>query len=134
MPVLPLHVHQRLGLSTFVVGLVTGSQFVASLFTRMWAGHRTDRRGAKHAVVIGLLLAALAGLFYLGSLRFLAIPATSVAILLLGRGVLGAAESFIVTGALSWGLAQMGSAHETDSIPLTEYFPFREFSPSSAAS
>jgi len=29
LPVLPLHVHQGLGLSTFVVGLVTGSQFAA---------------------------------------------------------------------------------------------------------
>ena len=29
LPVLPLHVHQDLGLSTFVVGLVTGSQFAA---------------------------------------------------------------------------------------------------------
>jgi hypothetical protein len=29
MPVLPLHVHQGLGLSTFVVGLVAGSQFAA---------------------------------------------------------------------------------------------------------
>jgi len=32
----------------------------------------------------------------------------SVGILLLGRAVLGVAESFIVTGALSWGLALMG--------------------------
>ena len=31
LPVLPLHVHQELGLGTFVVGLVTGSQFAASL-------------------------------------------------------------------------------------------------------
>jgi hypothetical protein len=31
LPVLPLHVHQGLGLSTFVVGLVTGSQFAAAM-------------------------------------------------------------------------------------------------------
>ena len=37
MPVLPLHVHLDLGLSTFVVGLVSGSQFAASFFSRMWA-------------------------------------------------------------------------------------------------
>ncbi len=35
LPVLPLHVHQDLGLSTFVVGLVTGSQFAASLISRV---------------------------------------------------------------------------------------------------
>src|SRR6266550_4385646 len=38
MPVLPLHVHQGLGLGTFIVGLVAGSQFAASLVSRVWAG------------------------------------------------------------------------------------------------
>jgi MFS family permease len=68
MPVLPLHVHQDLGLSTLVVGLVTGSQFLASLVSRLWAGHQADRRGAKFAVVAGLLAAAASGLLYLVSL------------------------------------------------------------------
>src|SRR4051812_45675227 len=34
MPVLPIHVHQGLGLGTFVVGLVAGSQFTALLLSR----------------------------------------------------------------------------------------------------
>src|SRR5437588_1997607 len=55
LPVLPLHVHQGLGLSTFVVGLVTGSQFAASLISRVWAGRYSDRRGPKRAVIAGLL-------------------------------------------------------------------------------
>ena len=37
MPVLPIHVHDGLGLGTFVVGLVAGSQFAASLISRPWA-------------------------------------------------------------------------------------------------
>ena len=65
LPVLPLHVHQGLGLSTFVVGLVTGSQFAASLISRVWSGHYADRRGAKRAVVVGLLTAVAGGLLYL---------------------------------------------------------------------
>jgi MFS family permease len=108
MPVLPLHVHQGLGLGTFVVGLVAGSQFAASLISRLWAGHHADSKGAKHAVVTGLLLATAAGLLYLLSLRFVDAPMTSVSILLAGRALLGGAESFIITGALSWGLALMG--------------------------
>ncbi len=108
MPVLPLHVHLDLALSTFVVGLVSGSQFAASFFSRMWAGHHADKKGSKHAVVTGLTIAAVSGLLYLLSLRFAASPVISVGILLLGRAVLGVAESFIVTGALSWGLALMG--------------------------
>jgi MFS family permease len=105
LPVLPLHVHQGLGLGTFVVGLVTGSQFAASLVSRVWSGHYADSRGAKRAVVTGLLAAAASGLLYLLSLLFTGAPVTSVAILLLGRALLGGAESFIITGALSWGLA-----------------------------
>lgn len=109
MPVLPLHVHQGLGLGTFIVGLVSGTQFAASLFSRVWAGQHADSKGAKHTVVTGLLVAAAAGLFYLFSLRFAATPEASVAILLLGRALLGGAESFIITGALSWGLALLGA-------------------------
>src|SRR5882724_1988824 len=109
LPVLPLHVHQDLGLSTFVVGLVTGSQFLASIASRVWSGHYADKRGAKRAVVLGLLTAAVSGLLYLLSLAFVGTPWLSVAILLLGRALLGAAESFIITGAVSWGLALAGS-------------------------
>ncbi len=108
LPVLPLHVHQDLGLGTFVVGLVAGAQFAASLLSRFWAGNYADSRGAKRALVTGLLVAAVAGLLYLLSLRFVSEPETSVTILLLGRAVLGVAESFIVTGAFTWGLSLVG--------------------------
>src|SRR5690242_15990317 len=105
IPALPLHVHERLGLGTFVVGLVSGTQFAASLISRVWSGRYADQRGAKRAVVAGLVAAAVAGLLYILSLPFTATPVLSVAILLLGRALLGGAESFIITGAVSWGLA-----------------------------
>jgi MFS family permease len=105
MPVLPLHVHDGLGFGTFVVGLVAGSQFAASLISRPWAGHYSDSRGAKRAAVVGLLATTASGLLYLLSLRFGSSRLTSIAILLLGRALLGGAESFIITAAVSWGLA-----------------------------
>ncbi len=108
MPVLPLHVHDGLGLGTFLVGLVAGSQFAAALITRPWAGGYADRRGAKRAVVVGLLAAAVSGALYLLSLQFLATPVTSAAILVLGRLLLGGAESVMITGGVSWGLALAG--------------------------
>jgi MFS family permease len=92
-----------------VVGVVAGSQFAVSLITRLWAGHHADTRGAKRAVVVGLIAGAVAGLLYLLSLRFVGTPVMSIAILLLGRALLGGAESFIITGALSWGLALVGA-------------------------
>src|SRR5437764_14871559 len=98
LPVLPLHVHQSLGLGTFFVGLVTGSQFAAALLTRMWAGSFADTRGAKRAVSVGMCTSSLAGLLYLASLAVMHASALSGALLLAGRFVLGAGESFIITG------------------------------------
>jgi hypothetical protein len=111
LPVLPLHVHQSLGLSTFVVGLITGSQFVAALISRVWSGHYADSRGAKRAVLAGLLAAVAGGLLYLVSLRFIGTPGASATILLVGRALLGAAESFIITGGVTWGLVLAGPAN-----------------------
>ena len=63
----------------------------------------------------GLLTATAAGLLYLLSLHFVSEPAVSVAILLLGRALLGAGESFIITGAQTWGLA-LGRSRNTGKV------------------
>src|SRR4051812_6179762 len=115
MPVLPLHVHNGLGLGTFVVGLVAGSQFAASLVSRPLAGSFSDSRGAKRGVIVGVLAATASGLLYLLSLRFTEAPLISVGILLVGRGLLGTAESFIITAAVSWGLA-LADARSTGKV------------------
>jgi MFS family permease len=108
MPVMPLHVHSGLGLGTFMVGLVAGSQFAAAILSRVWAGRYADTRGPKTAVIAGLIIAAAAGLLYFVSLEFIGRPAVAVAILLGGRALLGVGESFIITGAQSWGLSVVG--------------------------
>jgi MFS family permease len=105
IPALPLHVHDGLGLGTLAVGLVSGSQFGASLVSRVWSGRFADRQGAKLAVIFGLVAAAVSGALYLISLQFIDAPLLSASILLLGRALLGGGESFIITGAVSWGLA-----------------------------
>jgi MFS family permease len=109
MPVLPVYVHQALGLSTFMVGLVAGTQFGATLLSRLWAGRYADTHGAKRAVMVGLVVAGGAGFLYLVSVQFAGTPNTSVAILLLGRALLGVMESFVITGALTWGIARAGA-------------------------
>src|SRR5882724_1115038 len=82
LPVLPLHVHDGLGFGTFVVGLVAGCQFAASLLSRVWAGSFADRHGAKRGVTVGLIGAAISGLLYLLSVAFTRSPVVSVTILL----------------------------------------------------
>ncbi|MDQ0470048.1 arabinose transporter [Labrys wisconsinensis] len=111
LPALPLHVRNELGLGTFVVGLVAGCQFLASLLSRIWAGVYSDTRGSKRAVAVGLLMAAASGLLYFLSLAFVDAPLASVAILMAGRALLGGGESFVITGAQSWGLALAGPSN-----------------------
>ncbi|MGY3356302.1 MFS family permease [Bradyrhizobium sp. GM0.4] len=50
-------------------------------------------------------------MLYLLSFRFSGSPVVSIAILLLGRALLGGAESFIITAAVSWGLALAHSSN-----------------------
>jgi MFS family permease len=59
--------------------------------------------------MVGLAGASISGLLYLLSLSFLSAPRISIGVLLAGRAVLGAAESFIITGATTWGLARVGT-------------------------
>jgi MFS family permease len=108
LPVLPLHLHYTLGLSPVVVGIAVGAQFAAALLSRAWAGGLADIRGSKHAIITGLAISAMSGMAYLASLAFMATPAISLGVLLLGRVLLGCSESLIITGALSWGISLVG--------------------------
>ncbi|GAB7551272.1 MFS transporter [Novosphingobium sp. 11B] len=104
LPVLPLHVHDTLGFGPFVVGLVAGGQFVAALVSRFWAGRLADTRGPKQAVSLGLIAAVASGVCYLGSLALLPAPLWSVTVLIVGRTLLGGAESLVITGGMLWAL------------------------------
>ncbi|MFL6967231.1 arabinose transporter [Pseudomonas alvandae] len=111
LPVLPLHVHDTLGMGTLVIGLVVGAQFAAALLSRAWAGNFADMRGGKRAVMAGLVTAAVSALVYLLSLAFVATPVLSVWLLLVGRVLLAVGESLVVTGALGWGIGLVGPQH-----------------------
>lgn len=110
LPVLPLHVKNDLGFGTFIVGLVAGAQFAASLISRVWSGSYSDRRGAKRAWWPGLSLLPFQD-YCTVSLWFVGMPVLSVGVLLAGRAILGGAESFIITGAVAWGLALVDKEH-----------------------
>jgi len=116
LPVLPLHVHQRLGMSPFVVGLVAGSQFAAALLSRLWAGRITDTHGAKRAVLMGLIAAIAGAVFYLISLLLVETPGISVGVLLIGRALVGGAESLIITGSMLWGLRRLSPDRSAQAI------------------
>ena len=105
---LPLYVHAQLGYSASVVGAIAGAQFASALISRLWAGRHSDRHGPKAAMVVGLVMAMLAGLAYLTSVALQARPDLALAALFVGRALLGGGESFIITSGQAWGLALAG--------------------------
>lgn len=116
LPTLPLHLHDELHQSTFVIGAIAGLQFASALVSRIWAGTYTDRNGPKSTVLIGLGLSALGGSLYLLSLAFLGIPSLSMGILALSRVFLGGGECFAIIGGQTWAFALYGSGNAGKAI------------------
>lgn len=107
LPVLPTHVHGALGAGALAVGLVIGAQSWATLLTRHLAGARSDQRGPAPTAALGLAVSTLAGLVVAASTRMTG-AGSSLALLLVGRALLGLGESFVITSALGWGVALVG--------------------------
>ena len=108
LPVLPLFIHDKLGFSTLVVGLVIGVQFLATVLTRGYAGWVTDSQGGKRSALQGAVVCALAGLLYLIAAEPRVPPAASLAVVVIGRLAAGFGEAQLVTGCISWSIASVG--------------------------
>ncbi len=109
LPALSLYVHDQLGFSALTVGWVVGIPSAVTVLTRHWAGTLSDRRGPRWAVMVGLPLAASAGAFYLASAWLPVSAYGKLAVLLVGRMLLGAAESLFLTGTMSWAIGRVGA-------------------------
>ena len=108
LPVIPLYVHQQLGMNDVMVGLAVGIQFLATLLTRGFAGARADQQGAKRTTLSGMGVIIFVGVAYLCSSLLSGMPYLQYGLLLLGRLLLGFGESLLFTGNLTWGLGLTG--------------------------
>jgi predicted MFS family arabinose efflux permease len=107
LAVLPNQIHDVLGFSAFIVGIIIGLQSGATVLTRHIAGSSADRRGAKPTVQKGLFICILSGVIYFTS-TFARDAHLSLLLLAFARLVLGLGESFLITGALTWGIGLVG--------------------------
>jgi MFS family permease len=108
LPVIPMFVHDRLGFSNLIVGLVIGIQFLATVLTRGYAGRLTDHLGGKRSALQGAAVCALGGLLYLVAAMPELSQTISLAIIVAGRLAAGLGESQFVTGCVSWSIASVG--------------------------
>lgn len=106
--VLPGFVQNTLGFDSIIVGFVIGLQSLSTLLTRAYSGKITDTRGAKKSKMSGVVLAVIAGIVYVLAVLFQANPLMALVFLLLARIIHGVGESFLITGALTWGIGLAG--------------------------
>lgn len=107
LAVLPGFVHLHLGLSPLWAGVAVSSQYVATLVSRPTAGRMTDVRGPKTTVLIGQLAGLLSGLCLIAVAWLQSKTVACLVVLLISRAILGLGESFVATGAITWGLGRV---------------------------
>ncbi len=110
LPIVPVFVAGRLGLSNVSAGLAVGIGFLATIVTRSYAGALSDRRGAKLAVGRGLAFYTAGALTSLVSGLLFDAPWISFLILLAGRLLVGLGESLVGVGIIAWGIDLVGQA------------------------
>lgn len=109
LAVLPGYVHNQLGYSSFIAGLIISLQYFATLISRPQAGRYADLLGPKKVVLMGLVLCGASGLFSVLAVTVNASSLVSLILLAAGRVVLGLGESLTATGSILWGINIVGT-------------------------
>lgn len=109
LAVLPGYVHNQLGYSSFIAGLIISLQYFATLISRPQAGRYADLLGPKKVVLAGLVLCGASGVLTILAVVWHASPVLSLIMLAAGRVVLGFGESLTATGSILWGINVVGT-------------------------
>lgn len=109
LAVLPGFVHNQLGYSSFLAGLIISVQYFATLISRPQSGRLADMLGPKRIVMLGLVCCGMSGVLSIAAVLAQSLPWLSLLLLALGRLFLGVGESFTSTGSTLWGINVVGS-------------------------
>ncbi|WP_233841889.1 MFS transporter [Dyella sp. 2HG41-7] len=111
LAVLPRFVDTNLGFGAMLAGLAISVQYVATLLSRPHAGRMADSKGPKRTVITGLVMCAASGALLLMGAFASHLPWLSLGLIFLARLALGCSESCVGTGAIAWGMGQVGHRH-----------------------
>ncbi|MBN4666615.1 arabinose transporter [Pandoraea nosoerga] len=109
LSVVPLFVHDTLGYHNVIVGFAVGIQSLATVLTRKFAGRTADQRGARVALMRGLLFVGLSGIAMFATSLVALAPAPRLGALTISRLLLGVGESLCITGTLTWAIGCLGA-------------------------
>ena len=116
LAVLPGFVHTDLGFGSVMAGAAISVQYLATLASRPLAGRTADTLGPKKTVLYGLTACAISGVLLLASALAAQWHAVSLALLIVGRLVLGFGESWVGTGSITWGIGRVGVSNNAKVI------------------
>lgn len=104
LAVLPVFIHEQLGYSTFVAGLVISLQYATTSIFRGYGGNIVDKKGPKPAVVKGMLAFGLSGILLLLAFLCKGYPAISLGLLVITRLATGMGEGLIGASPITWAI------------------------------
>ncbi|CEF40979.1 major facilitator superfamily transporter [Acetobacter senegalensis] len=116
MAVVPLFVREKLGFSSAMAGFAVSVQYLATFATRASAGRRIDTIGPKKVVLVGLAAGVLSGVMLAMAGVLASVPMLSLLLVIVGRIVLGFAESWVATAAIVWNIRRVGVANTAQVI------------------
>ena len=109
--VLPGYVHDVLGLSAVMAGVVIAAQYFATLLIRPLAGRLADSLGTKRTITYGLYAIAGSGALTLLATLLHEWNTLSLSVLLVARLLLGVGQGMVGVGTSAWGIGQLGPEH-----------------------
>jgi MFS family permease len=116
LAVLPVFIHQELGFSALIAGIVISVQYITTFILRGYAGSIVDKRGPKPAVLLGMIGFSLSGVLLVIAYLVRATPAISLTILIITRLMTGFAEGLIGASPVNWAIFAVGDQHTAKAI------------------
>ena len=116
LAVLPIFIHQRLGYSTMIAGIVISLQYITTFLSRGYAGSIVDKRGPKPAVLMGMIGFALSGILLFAAYMLRDMHLLSLGTLVVTRLMTGFAEGLIGASPVNWAIFVVGKEHTAKAI------------------
>ena len=118
LAVLPIFIHQQLGYSAMMAGVIISLQYVTTFLLRGYAGNIVDKRGPKPAVILSMIGFSLSGILLFVAYMLRDNPALSLGILMLTRLMTGFAEGLVGASPINWAILAVGDKYTGKAMSL----------------
>lgn len=111
LSILPVFIHQDLGFSMLIAGMVISLQYVMTFLMRAYSGKIVDNHGPKPAVLASMFGFSMTGIVLIAAYYFKFSPIVSLGLLIITRLFTGSAEGMIGASPINWAIMSLGKQH-----------------------